>query len=874
MNEILLDENREPEEIVLDDPEPGPAPLELWLRTHTDTPEGDTGTCGPPASSPPRRRWRGVAGGACVLGLAAAAITTVAPDPHPQVSTTPASTTAASSTSSDHTGVLVSGTSSGCAHSATEQQIVAAATTSAPVRDGAQAIAVFEAAYYRLRDGARARRVVAGSAAIPDASAIQAGIDSIPVGTTYCAHIRRLHVGLYAVEIHERRPTSPKRYGGNRSRPVISTGTRGSPRSRTCDPPTATEQVRRAADPNGTTDSARVFRRKVVVAMLIAVAGLEPATGASTTALLLAAAWPTGQPVIVVEADPRGGQLARRCGGDPARGLASLTAAAGESGVRGLADLGAHLQWHPAGVAYLAAPEHLGHLAAALTQPHGFDGPGLARTWGPTGELVVVADCGLAARDSVVAPLLDSADLLLLVVSSQRRPTAPLTARGRELAARYPRLAIALTGTPPHAQDPRARATELGAPVVGRLPAQHALTTEQAPGPAMLRSRDTGAAAHALAAAVQARAASIRDASTAHRPSPRWRAPRRSPGRDRLHLAVPQVYAISTCRPTGEPAHQQLAPTVAATASPQHTSSPPDLGPPPPVQPVASVTTPESDAPRPAAAAPCAPHPAGPATSHPSLVLRLFGPVRVIWRPPQGTAGQTASEIEITARLQPRSREALVLLATHPHGLTRAQLVDALWGPQRPQRPTNALCITLARLRTTVAAVTGETGAPLLDTSSGRYRLNPAAVSTDYAEFSDALARRRHTTDDAERHRAAARILELAASGTLAADLDTEFLDPIRYRARCEAITSIGILVPSFSNEDPGLALRLLETAIDIEPHNEHLYRNMLKLYDSLGQHYAIDNTIGLLARRLAEIGERPSRRIRELARQLEDKAS
>lgn len=210
MNEIPLDEYREPEEIVLDDPERAAAPLQRWLLTHTATPEGDADTSGPPVSSPSRRRWRGVAGGACALVLAAAAITTMAPDPRPQGSTTSESSTAASVTSSDHRGELVSGTSSGCAYSATEQQIVAAATTSAAVGDGAQAIAVFEAAYYRVRDGARARRMVAGSAAIPDVTAIQAGIDSIPVGTTYCAHIRRLHVGLYAVEIHERRPDEPE----------------------------------------------------------------------------------------------------------------------------------------------------------------------------------------------------------------------------------------------------------------------------------------------------------------------------------------------------------------------------------------------------------------------------------------------------------------------------------------------------------------------------------------------------------------------------------------------------------------------------------------------------------------------------------------
>lgn len=207
MNEIPLDENREPDEILLDAPETPPeaaqTPLQHWLRTHTDSPNEDDDTENPPDPAQPRR-WRAVAGGACALILAAAAIT-LAPHPRPQSSATSASALAAPAVS-DHPAELVSGTSSGCAHSAIEQQLLA----SRQVRDGGQAIAMFEAAYYRDRDGVRARALVAGSAAVADAPTIQAGIDSIPAGTTYCARIRRLNLGLYGVEIHEARPGEPE----------------------------------------------------------------------------------------------------------------------------------------------------------------------------------------------------------------------------------------------------------------------------------------------------------------------------------------------------------------------------------------------------------------------------------------------------------------------------------------------------------------------------------------------------------------------------------------------------------------------------------------------------------------------------------------
>lgn len=207
MNEIPLDENREPEEILLDapatPPEAAQTPLQHWLRTHTDTPDENADSEAPPDPARPRR-WRGLAGGACALILAAAAIT-LAPHPRPQSSIASASVVAAPAVS-DHPVELVSGTSSGCAHSAIEQQLLAAGQ----VRDGGQAIAVFESAYYRDRDGVRARALVAGSAAVADASAIQAGIDSIPAGTTYCARIHRLDLGLYGVEIHEARPGEPE----------------------------------------------------------------------------------------------------------------------------------------------------------------------------------------------------------------------------------------------------------------------------------------------------------------------------------------------------------------------------------------------------------------------------------------------------------------------------------------------------------------------------------------------------------------------------------------------------------------------------------------------------------------------------------------
>lgn len=71
---------------------------------------------------------------------------------------------------------------------------------------GPAAILAFEHAYYVLRDGEKAREVVAPDAAVAEASVIHAGAHTIPVGTTHCVVIRPAAPEQFAVELTENRP--------------------------------------------------------------------------------------------------------------------------------------------------------------------------------------------------------------------------------------------------------------------------------------------------------------------------------------------------------------------------------------------------------------------------------------------------------------------------------------------------------------------------------------------------------------------------------------------------------------------------------------------------------------------------------------------
>ena len=74
---------------------------------------------------------------------------------------------------------------------------------------GAAAILAFEHAYYVLRDGVKAREVVAEGDGVNPAEAIQAGANDTPAGTTHCVVIRTESPGQFYVEITEYRPNTP-----------------------------------------------------------------------------------------------------------------------------------------------------------------------------------------------------------------------------------------------------------------------------------------------------------------------------------------------------------------------------------------------------------------------------------------------------------------------------------------------------------------------------------------------------------------------------------------------------------------------------------------------------------------------------------------
>jgi len=246
------------------------------------------------------------------------------------------------------------------------------------------------------------------------------------------------------------------------------------------------------------------------------------------------------------------------------------------------------------------------------------------------------------------------------------------------------------------------------------------------------------------------------------------------------------------------------------------------------------------------------------------ITLTVLGRLQVHWTPnPTSETGEGGAAVdgavrEITAVFPPRQRELLVFLALHPDGVHRDVLVAALWQNNAPQRPTNALNTALSRLRRSVTQATGGAISDLIVIGENHYHLEPSLVAVDYWRLRDAVAARRAAGSDRERIAAYQQIVD-CYRGCLAEGLDTEWIDAPREATRRDALDAVAALARALVDADPQQTLDLLETARVFDPHNELLYRDIMRLQQRLGHLDAIPRTLALLTTRLAEIDETPT---------------
>ncbi|MFI7122662.1 BTAD domain-containing putative transcriptional regulator [Amycolatopsis sp. NPDC049868] len=250
------------------------------------------------------------------------------------------------------------------------------------------------------------------------------------------------------------------------------------------------------------------------------------------------------------------------------------------------------------------------------------------------------------------------------------------------------------------------------------------------------------------------------------------------------------------------------------------------------------------------------------------LALTVFGTPALHWRTDPARA--VTEQRDLSSAVSSRPLELLVFLAVHPRGVSRDAIVDALWPNEPPRNPASVLRTVRSRIRRALDTATRGTVGDLVLVEHGQYRLDPAVVEVDYWSFADAVTRRR-TAGTTERRTDAYEAIVTHYGGALADGLDSDWLIAARETTRRDALDAVAALARARVEADPDYTLDLLETARAFDPHNELIYRDIMRLQHTLGRHDAISRTLDLLRIRLAEIDTTPTADTIDLAQRLRD---
>jgi hypothetical protein len=194
-------------------------------------------------------------------------------------------------------------------------------------------------------------------------------------------------------------------------------------------------------------------------------ASLKGAPGVTTLACLLAAGWPPGRRVVLVEGDPSGGDLAARFSLSAAIGWPTMAAAAAHRGA-GVSQLDPHVQTLPGGVAVVT-----GTRSAGARGDEGAARRAVAELVANVSrDLDVVVDLGrllpgIAGSDELLARL----DYLAIVIRADAPGVLRLADRAGEIRLACPAdLAAVTVGSRGYGPEEIEACT--GVPVVSAIP--------------------------------------------------------------------------------------------------------------------------------------------------------------------------------------------------------------------------------------------------------------------------------------------------------------------------------------------------------------------------------------------------------------------
>jgi nucleoid-associated protein YgaU/DNA-binding SARP family transcriptional activator len=206
--------------------------------------------------------------------------------------------------------------------------------------------------------------------------------------------------------------------------------------------------------------------------------------------------------------------------------------------------------------------------------------------------------------------------------------------------------------------------------------------------------------------------------------------------------------------------------------------------------------------------------------------------------------------------LRAKAVELAVFLACHPDGVDTRTIGEYLEPDSRIRQADQHVYTNISNLRHVLARAAGPDKTYVLK-ESGRYRLDPTTVDVDLWTMRHLLADAATHTDpdtrqDLLRHACALYTAPLAATRAY------DWIEPHQEALRQQATDAHLHLADLLAGTNPHDAADILDHAITLDPYNENLYQQAMKIRYQLNDRNAIHHLHRRLTTALAELDTHP----------------
>jgi DNA-binding SARP family transcriptional activator len=223
--------------------------------------------------------------------------------------------------------------------------------------------------------------------------------------------------------------------------------------------------------------------------------------------------------------------------------------------------------------------------------------------------------------------------------------------------------------------------------------------------------------------------------------------------------------------------------------------------------------------------------------------------------------------------LRMHARQLLVYLAAHRGGAALKDIMEVIWPNATLRRAGERLQTEVGDLRGKIRQAAGDEQIQPVINTGGRYHLNADLLDIDLWRLLDALRKAAAATDLTIRITALGQAVD-ADTGDLSAGFDYDWIDRPREQLRRQAFRARLHLADLVAGTDPQHATDLAKTAATLEPYNEDVARQVMRVLARAGDAVGIRAQLQRLRQALAETDLEPSGETIALAAQLQREIS